>query len=809
MKRIYLVFILVLLIQNVAAQCGTSVAAVNVSCYGACNGSITFTPGSGTPPYSLSINGVPVTPFSTSYVMTNACVGNYYWVLYDALALCADSGTVAMTQPSSMLANIFTMDVTCAGASNGTASINVAGGTPPYSYLWSPFGGNSSAATNLSAGVYSVSVTDTNGCVFAGNATINEPPPMALNYSKLDVNCYGDSTGAAAVIASGGTGLYSYMWLPLGYSNPSVNNLFAGNYTAIVTDANGCVDSVQVTINEPPVLNLSVTSLNSVICFGTNTGSVCMAASGGVSPYSYTWLPSGSGTACANNLPAGIQTCTVSDINGCIDTVTVAITEPPAFSVSVDSITNVSCFGGNNGSVRLLPSGGIPPYSNTFFGGLIAFNYVITVMDSIGCLVATNVSITQPASPLGIADSVITDPSCHGGADGSACVFIYGGTAPYTCQWSSGDTILCANYLAAADYFITATDANGCIAVDTLQVSDPTTPCDSVWPGDANWDGVADNFDILILGVNYNDSGPVRPGATNAWTAQACPDWNDTLANGLNGKHSDCDGNGIVNADDTLAVFLNYGMIHARSIPHAYNAALPDFMLKTSVDSAGLNQALRVKMYLGSAAIPAPPIYGIAFTLTWDPLLVDSATAFFDFSSSALGTAGVNMLTFQHSNYSSGKTDITLSRTDHSNVIMNDSLLAEFGVHVSGTVPAMNTLQFGLADVKAITWSEDELEFNLFGDSVLINPAITGIQPVHTAASVLIYPVPAKDRFTVKSTARIFSAGLFNALGEKLFYGEFQQPSIEIATGDIPDGIYFLQLHTGSGWITKSMLVHR
>jgi hypothetical protein len=215
-----------------------------------------------------------------------------------------------------------------------------------------------------------------------------------------------------------------------------------------------------------------------------------------------------------------------------------------------------------------------------------------------------------------------------------------------------------------------------------------------------------------------------------------------------------------------------------------------------------------LKFCLGNPTLPAPAIYGIAFTLAWDPLLTDSTTASFDFSTTSLGIPGMDMITFQHRDFSLGKVDVTMSRTDHANILLADSVVAEFSIRVAATAP-LSTLEFELANVKALTSSEEELNFNLRSDSVVINPSITGIPPVDEPIAVSVFPVPARDRLMVKSASVIHSAVLFNALGERILFREFHRQNIEIATRDLPGGIYLLQLNTASGWVTKKVLIHR
>jgi hypothetical protein len=184
----------------------------------------------------------------------------------------------------------------------------------------------------------------------------------------------------------------------------------------------------------------------------------------------------------------------------------------------------------------------------------------------------------------------------------------------------------------------------------------------------------------------------------------------------------------------------------------------------------------------GNPTLPAPAIYGIAFTLAWDPLLTDSTTASFDFSTTSLGIPGMDMITFQHRDFSLGKVDVTMSRTDHANILLADSVVAEFSIRVAATAP-LSTLEFELANVKALTSSEEELNFNLRSDSVVINPSITGIPPVDEPIAVSVFPVPARDRLMVKSASVIHSAVLFNALGKEYSSGNFTGKTLKSQPG--------------------------
>src|SRR5207237_69782 len=228
-------------------------------------------------------------------------------------------------------------------------------------------------------------------------------------------------------------------------SSGTFSSLAAGPYTVTVKDANGCTTTQPVTITQPAsALGSSISSQTNVACFGSSTGSVTVAGSGGTSPYSYaidgvTFGISGT----FNNLAAGSYTVTVKDSNGCTTTQPVTITQPAsALGSSISSQTNVACFGGSTVSVTVAGSGGTSPYtyaidgvtfgSSGTFSSLAAGSYTITVKDAKGCTTTQPVTITQPASALGSSISAQTNVACFGGSTGSVTVAGSGGTSPYS-----------------------------------------------------------------------------------------------------------------------------------------------------------------------------------------------------------------------------------------------------------------------------------------------------------------------------------------------------------------------------------------
>ena len=186
----------------------------------------------------------------------------------------------------------------CNGGSTGTASVSVSGGTPGYTYLWSPSGGTAATATGLAIGSYSCLITDAKGCILTKNFTLNQPATLTATTSQTNATC--TVPGQATVTASGGTAPYTYSWAPSGGNAATATGLVAGNYSCLITDANGCAITKNFTITGAITITATTSQVN-ILCNGGNTGSASVVPTGGIAPYTYTWSPSG-GTAATLSL---------------------------------------------------------------------------------------------------------------------------------------------------------------------------------------------------------------------------------------------------------------------------------------------------------------------------------------------------------------------------------------------------------------------------------------------------------------------------------------------------------------------------
>ncbi|MFD2042628.1 hypothetical protein ACFSJW_24960, partial [Flavobacterium artemisiae] len=277
----------------------------------------------------------------------------------------ATSNSATLTVVTTTVTTTSQSNVSCNGGGNGTATIAASGGITPYTYSWSPSGGTGATASGLSAGTYTVTVTDNLGCPTTHNVIITQPA-TALNgtISTTAVSCFGGGNGTATVTPSGGTPGYTYLW-STGATTSTATGLAAGTYSVTVTDANGCPRTFTgIVIGQPVAALNGITSSTPVSCFGGANGTATVVASGGTPGYTYSWSPSGGTATTATGLAAGTYSVTITDANACTRTITgIVVGSPAAVLDGIVSTTSVSCFGGANGTATVTPSGGTPGYT--------------------------------------------------------------------------------------------------------------------------------------------------------------------------------------------------------------------------------------------------------------------------------------------------------------------------------------------------------------------------------------------------------------------------------------------------------------
>ncbi|MEO8149104.1 MAG: T9SS type A sorting domain-containing protein [Bacteroidia bacterium] len=465
---------------SVPPQLNSSSVATDVSCYGACDGSITLNIYGGTPYsvgalYDVVWNTIPV---QTGPTATGLCAGTYTAIITDS-AGCVKYHVETIDEPTQLVVSITPDPANCNGASNGEATANVIGGTPLYFYIWSD-GQLTQTATGLPAGTYTVTVTDYNGCSATKSVIIGQPTSINVSGVITNVKCNGAITGKVILTITGGSGGYTYFWntLPV-ITTKNLNNVAAGTYTVIVTDNSGCTVSATFTITEPFPIACNGT-VNDVSCNSTNNGSIIISPTGGTSPFTIIWS-NGNTTTSNTGLLIGTYTVTITDINNCTTSCTFTVVQSPGMTIN-GSVQNVTCFGASNGHITAQPTGGISPYiylwsnggTNQTITGLSGGTYTVTVTDSVGCTNTASFTVLEPAELSCICNANVHNVSCFGGSDGSITAQPIGGTPPYSYVWSNGAFTQTISGLIAGTYTVTITDASGCQKIGVVQVNQPT-----------------------------------------------------------------------------------------------------------------------------------------------------------------------------------------------------------------------------------------------------------------------------------------------------------------------------------------------
>lgn len=438
---------------------------------GANNGTASTAPSGGVPGYSYAwSNG------ATTQNITGLAPGNYTVTITD-VNNCTTSQTVTVASFScaGVSANMTSVNPTCNGGTNGSASVSIGGSSGPFTYNWSN-GATTSSISNLSAGNYTVSVQDGNGCNVTGNVTLVAPAALNLTSQQTNVTCNGESTGSATVDVTGGTPNYSFAWSN-GGSGASQNGLSAGTYTVTVSDENACQTTAQVTIMQPAALsgNLTASSESGV---GANDGTASVAMSGGVAPYTYLWS-NGATTSAITGLAPASYCVSATDANGCVFTgcATVAPFGCMGQAISITA-ENISCAGADDGTAQADATGFEPPLTYSWsnggtgssIGNISAGTYTVSVTGSNGCQATQTVQITEPA-PLSVEILAQNNLECTGGNDGSVSVSGIGGTPNYHFSWSNGATTATISGLAAGVYEVILSDENNCSATSSVEIT--------------------------------------------------------------------------------------------------------------------------------------------------------------------------------------------------------------------------------------------------------------------------------------------------------------------------------------------------
>tara|TARA_B100001057_G_scaffold197203_1_gene197913 strand:- start:1521 stop:8069 length:6549 start_codon:yes stop_codon:yes gene_type:complete len=446
----------------------------SISCSGANNGSLAINIVNGVPPFNLVwTNNINNDSLYTDTI-NNLASARYFCTVTDSNN-CISTASFSLIGPTGITVTQNNTNVLCYGDTTGSTTISIAGGDSNYTLdafgqTLPLLGANTISSTQffpqgIFAGIYPFSVSDSSGCFINDTIIISQPDPLVVMSNVNGISCHSFADGSAYLNISGGTPPYIENW---GAFNP--NSLDKGIYYYSVTDSNNCIFSDSIEIVEPDSFYVQ-SQTDNISCFGFNDGNVTLTFVGGTPPYNENW-----GTSNPQALSPGVHYYSAHDTNGCSITDSVIVLEPNQIIYSITS-SNVTCYGGNNGSATIFISSGDGPFSENWFGfspqTLSAGTYQFSITDSNNCSVSDSVTIIQSQDSLNSFLNATNLTSCQA-SDGSIDQNIIGGIPPYTFLWNNGDTTEDISNLTAGNYQVTTIDSNGCIATSSIFVDQPS-----------------------------------------------------------------------------------------------------------------------------------------------------------------------------------------------------------------------------------------------------------------------------------------------------------------------------------------------
>ncbi|MDT8402138.1 MAG: gliding motility-associated C-terminal domain-containing protein, partial [Bacteroidales bacterium] len=463
---------------------------------------------------------------SEIHYIPNLGVGTYEYILRDDNGCFFYSTTsIELMAPQLITASYITSDyegfnISCKGYNDGNISVvDVEGGNGYYEYSWGPdsliTGDNTlDHIENLPAGKYYLDIRDLLGCLRTDTIILTEPEgispgihDISLYEGGFKISCKGASDGYINLDFEGGSGGYTYFWTgpegaALQVNERNQSGLIAGEYSVLVTDANGCTMPLDFTLTEPASLeiifnpSLSPDGAFNINCNG-GTGQIDITVTGGsITGYTYDWSSpdGGSGLDVSSEDQTGLSAAKyivqVTDLNGCILVDSITLTEPPALGV-VHEVTNITCEspGMDNGTITLTVEGGAgEPYSylwsngvvNRDLTGLTEGEYSVTVTDNYGCIAYDTAYISLPPPLEFVKDSSNYNGygiSCYGKSDGFINITMTSGQEPYVFTWTGpggfSSTESSISKLSEGEYILTVEDINYCTVSDTTVLTQP------------------------------------------------------------------------------------------------------------------------------------------------------------------------------------------------------------------------------------------------------------------------------------------------------------------------------------------------
>lgn len=851
-------------LSSLKSQCsGVSVSAnlINQGCGGNCG--IIVATATGTAPYTYQLykDGIPVVGATndTSLICTS---GIYYYYVIDANNCTVFSNTVTYSQATTPLSafsytitNYSGFPVSCNGNADGCIKVVASNGFPSsgsINYTYDIGGGPTSRDTfcNLGAGIYTVTVSDFLGCETTSTITLTEPSLDSIDFLVTQPICPGTNGGVEILSLCGGGCTYAMN------GNPPQNQLlftaFAGwNYFEIYNNSGCLINYDSVLLVNPPSSTVSINA-PSGICRNDTTTLTCQVT-GNLGPYTYVW--DNLETTQTTRRGYGAVAVTVTDANGCVIIARDTILEIPmldsmAISPNLDPFGLGHCVNADSTILDVILITGSAITNGVFYGagvrnglagpgvstfypdsaeidmghvGDVKVDYIYTT--TTGCVDTTSFTTkihSLPNLSINLPDSICPD------SDSFQLIAINQLQLGVTGQITAYDTLI------NEGVFVTV-DENGNSVPSFIQLFDTLVPSASigynqlnisytytspsifgfctntifdsvriedccVWPGDANSDGIANNFDLLPIGLHHSNIGLSRLSQTIDYNCHASDAWGMPISGlpSVDQKHADCNGNGLINGLDTNAIILNWSQTHLK------NSSIGSAAVSMYIDTAVMNpgDTITLDVILNQALAPVNG-YGLAFTINYDPLLVDTGSVYVTFDNSWLGIINSNMIGIQKDFYAQGEIEVGLSRIDQVSVIGNGPVAQMHFIIKDDVLPKTLTKRMDLSVDNILLVDNTGAETPVVGissqvlitNTALNNPSIS----TNLNNEIQIAPNPFENRINVMSKYEtIEEINLYNLTGQLLQPINDLSNSTETITLQVPSGIYFLNVKTAT-----------
>ena len=591
-------------------------------------------------------------------------------------------------------------------------------------------------------------------------------------------------------------GFASYVWdygdttaLVLGY-NPTHTYTNSGSYTIQLRASNLTVNAGCVSLK-----TLAVTVLSSPVLVATS-GTICSGnsyISSAVGANTYTWS-TGANTQSIVVSPTVNTSYTVTGSNGCgLNSQTVTVSVSPSPTVLVNSGT--LCAGE---SFTLNPTGAISyTYSSVspIVTPIVSSTYTILGYDLNGCSGSAISSLSVNTLPSLTMSA--TSTICAGT---SSSIFVVGAN---TYTWSTGANTSTINVMPTTTtiYSVTGSDLNNCSNTQTIGITiDPT--CQDVWPGDANSDGVADNLDVLELGLHYTQTGAPRASTSNAWQSYFANNWTGTITNGKNLNHSDCNGDGTIDDNDTLAIYNNYGLTHTFK-PAQTNTVNPQLSIIPDQTSVVKGTWGTASIYLGDATTNINSINGVAFTVDFDNSLIETNNIYIEYQNSFLD-AGQN-LDFRNLDFTNSKLFTATTHTINNNVSGN-GLIAKLHYQIKSSLTTDEVLNIGLSLANQSAASGLITPLTSGTGTLMALGTSVGLQELN-GGLISISPNPTNGSLIINSKTELQKIEVVSITGQILLSETPANVSHTLQLENFANGIYFVNLYQSNRIVKREKIV--